>query len=251
MSARMAINPMHDPEAPSLADKCSGGSLREPWKLLGGVHVGERKERSATDCGRAAGACSDQNLSRDRGDGKAAESRGALSGEVTAPVSTVTLRSPFPVEDVPRIWEWIEPFRWRVSDDYSPKTLAEFVVYFRGLSARCRTWAVYRNRELGGLITYEALSPIVGTAHCTFKKSFWGSKTTVPALEQAIAEMLAESPKLSLPVMQGNKAMIALLARMGATQEGVLRKHTMREGRPIDVVMMAIFRPEAEQRKVA
>lgn len=157
----------------------------------------------------------------------------------------VILRSPFPAEDVPRIWNWIEPFRWRVSDDFSPKTLAEFLSHFSALASRGRTWAVYRGGELGGVISYEKLSPIVGTAHVVFKKSFWGRGTTVPALRLAGAEMLADVPKLSLPVFQGNKAMVALLMVAGAVQEGVLKKHSQRNGKPIDVVMMAFFRPEA------
>lgn len=142
----------------------------------------------------------------------------------------VELRSPFPAEDIPRIWAWIEPFRWRVSDDFSPKTLAEFVVHFRGVAERAaKTWAVYVSGELGGVITYERLSPVVGTAHATFKKSFWGQKTTLPAIDEAVNEMLADRPKLSLPVIEGNKAMMGLLKKLGATQEGVLKAHTLRD----------------------
>lgn len=155
----------------------------------------------------------------------------------------VELRSPFPAEDIPRIWAWIEPFRWRVSDDFSPKTLAEFVVHFRGVAERAaKTWAVYVSGELGGVITYERLSPVVGTAHATFKKSFWGQKTTLPAIDEAVNEMLADRPKLSLPVIEGNKAMMGLLKKLGATQEGVLKAHTLRDGKPLDLVLMALFR---------
>jgi RimJ/RimL family protein N-acetyltransferase len=162
----------------------------------------------------------------------------------------VSLRSPFPPEDVPRIWEWIEPFRNRVSDDFSPKTLMEFLVYFREQSMRSHTWAVYRSGELGGLVTYEKISPVVGTAHCIFKKSFWGRATTMPALQAAIHEMFGESVKLTLPVMDGNKAMLSLLSDLGASREGVLEKHTVRGGKPINVVMLALFRDTFDKEKV-
>jgi RimJ/RimL family protein N-acetyltransferase len=159
----------------------------------------------------------------------------------------VSLRSPFPPEDVPRIWEWIEPFRWRVSDDYSPKTLMEFVLHFQATAARSKTWGVYRDGELGGCITYDQVSPIVGTAHVVFKKSFWGHATTFSALQLAMAECFESCQKLSQPVVSGNKAMISLLKKLGASTEGTLVAHSRRDGKPIDIVLLALFRPAVKE----
>lgn len=154
----------------------------------------------------------------------------------------VEIHSPFPTAEIPRIWGWIEPFRWRVSDDFSPKTLTEFITFYRAQAERAKTWAVYRDGELGGAITYEQVSPIVGTAHCVFKKSFWGRKTTIPALQAAIGQMFECCTKLSLPVMDGNKAMLSLLRELGASKEGALEKHTLRDGKPVDLVLLALFK---------
>jgi RimJ/RimL family protein N-acetyltransferase len=145
---------------------------------------------------------------------------------------------------VPRIWNWIEPFRARVSDDFSPKTMAEFLTHFSALAARGRTWGVYRAEELGGVIWCEPSSPRVCAAGCAFKRSFWGAKTAVPALASASAEMLASFPKVSIAVMRGNKALISALAQVGARREATLRGHTARAGKPIDIVVMAMFRKE-------
>lgn len=154
----------------------------------------------------------------------------------------VEIQSPFPTAEIPRIWGWLEPFRWRVSDDFSPKTLTEFIAFYRAQSERSTTWAVYRDGELGGVITYEQVSPVVGTAHCTFKKSFWGRTTTMPALQSAIAQMFERCSKLSLQVIDGNKAMLALLKELGASKEGTLIAQTTREGKPVDLVMLALFK---------
>jgi RimJ/RimL family protein N-acetyltransferase len=144
----------------------------------------------------------------------------------------------------------MEPFRARVSDDFSPKTIEEFIPFFLRATEQQTTWAVYRDGELGGMISFQQISPLVGTAHCVFKKSFWGHNTTIPALEPAIAEMFQTVRKLSLYVMEGNKSMISLLKKLGATNEGVLRAHTTRDGKPINVVMMALF-PKVIEKKEA
>jgi RimJ/RimL family protein N-acetyltransferase len=157
----------------------------------------------------------------------------------------VEISRPFPFEDAPRVWGWIEPFRNRVSDDFSPKTMPEFLLHFRQMAESSKTWAVYRDGELGGMITYQQVSPVVGTAHCTFKKQFWGSTVTIPAIQQAVAEMFEDCEKLSLPVLAGNLAIISLLKKLGAVKEGVLRAQTRRDGKPVDMVMMAMFKRAA------
>jgi hypothetical protein len=42
------------------------------------------------------------------------------------------------------------------------------------------------------VITFERLSPIAGTAHCVFKKSFWGRKTTLPATADVALQIFAQ-----------------------------------------------------------
>jgi RimJ/RimL family protein N-acetyltransferase len=162
----------------------------------------------------------------------------AINGAVN-----VEIRSPFPLEDAIRIWTWLQPFAGRVTDDFSPKTLPEFLTHFRSMSKRAKTWGVYREGELGGFISFEKVSPVVGTAHCTFRKNFWGTATTVPAIQLAVAEMFEHCEKLSLPVMADNLAIISLLKKLGAVKEGILRAQTRRDGKPVDMTMMALFKP--------
>lgn len=169
----------------------------------------------------------------------------------------VTIASPFPPADIPRVWQWLEPFRARVSDDFSPKTMDEFVRWFMAQSDVMKTWGVYRSGELGGVISFQQVSPVVGTAHATFKKTFWGHGTTIPALQMAFAEMFEIVPKVSSPVFQANKAMLGLLAKMGARREGLLEGHTLQGGKPVNLVMVGCFKDsfgkvaEAPERKAA
>lgn len=142
----------------------------------------------------------------------------------------------------------MQPFLGRVSDDYSPKTVEDFIAFFERAADQQKTWAVYRNGELGGMISYQQVSPIVGTAHCVFKKTFWGHATTMEALRQAFLHMFENCTKISSPVMEGNKAMLSLLMKMGAKREGVLEAHTLRDGKPLNLVMTAFFRDSFTQK---
>lgn len=170
----------------------------------------------------------------------------------------ITVSSPFPLADIPRVFAWMEPFRARVSDDFSPKTMTDFIEWWgRQEAAGMKTWGVYRSGELGGVISFQQISPVVGTAHCTFKKTFWGSATTSEALRLAFAEMFEIVPKVSSPVFQTNKAMLGLLVKMGAKKEGVLEAHTMQNGKPVNLVMIGCFKNsfgkavEASEKKAA
>jgi RimJ/RimL family protein N-acetyltransferase len=162
---------------------------------------------------------------------------------------SITIESPFPLADAPRIFGWLAPFMARVSDDYSPKTMDAFVSWFLAQSEVMKTWGVYRSGELGGVISFQQISPVVGTAHATFKKSFWGHGTTIPAIELALVEMFKNCRKLSIPVFEGNKAMISLLMKIGAKREGLLEGHTVQNGQPANLVLLALFPKPIESKE--
>ena len=148
----------------------------------------------------------------------------------------VAVTSPFPFEALPRIWRWIETFKHKVSDDFGPQTLQDFVSFAAAKWDQQKTWAVYVDGELGGLITFERLSPWLGTAHWIFKPDFQGKGIAVRASRVAIAEMFAEGiGKLAVYPLAGNYAMGALLCSLGFEREGTLISHTLCGGKPTDM----------------
>lgn len=150
--------------------------------------------------------------------------------------------SPFPLEALPRVWGWISTFRNRVADDYGPKDLGEFIDKSMSEIPSMTTWAVYRDGELGGMVTFQKWSPILGTCHCLFKKEMWGRKTTFPALEQIARQLFATGiKKISMCVFSDNKAIIALLKDLGGVTEGRYRQHTLRNGELVDMTTIALF----------
>ena len=106
------------------------------------------------------------------------------------------------------------------------------------------TRGVYRDGELGGLIMFDRLSPILCECHVYFKRSFWGWATTVPALRLAYA--WATGPggykKGTSPVFESNRLMVRLLEHLGAVQEGFFRNHTTQRGKPVNVLYFSIFK---------
>jgi RimJ/RimL family protein N-acetyltransferase len=141
------------------------------------------------------------------------------------------------------VWAWIQTFRDRVADDFGPQTLDEFVEHSLAEFQRVKTWAIYRDGELGGLVSFERWNPVLGTFHCLFKRELWGHQTTVPALRQVIGEMFDSGiSKLALCMFADNRPIIALLRRLGAVPEGHYSRHTMRGGQLVDMVPFALFK---------
>lgn len=158
------------------------------------------------------------------------------------------VESPFPEYALPRVWTWIQDFRWRVSDDFAPDSLEAFVAEWQARREKQRTWAVYRGPEIGGLVTFEPWSPVAGTSHCLFKRSFWGHRTTIPALQAVYAEIFAGGCEKILSLAFKDNANILGLARaIGGQKEGVLRKQTRRRGELVDMIAIGLLKEDFER----
>jgi len=155
---------------------------------------------------------------------------------------------PFPLSAAPRVWLWMNDFRWRVADDFGPQTLEEFVEQCMLRSRTEQQWAVYRDGEICGFITFEPVNPVSGQAHCLFRKDFWGRGTTETALRMVAREIFSGGvKKISMTIFSDNKAIKALLLKLGARQEGLLRQQTVRGGKPVDMVVLGLLAEEFEE----
>jgi len=159
----------------------------------------------------------------------------------------VSVRSPFPFEALPRVWMWIQKFRHKVADDFSPKTLEEFVSLEASKWDRQKTWAIYGDGELGGLVVFERESPWVGSAHLVLKPDFQGKGLAVKALRQTFGAMFAEGVgRLVFYVFSGNLAVGSLIVNLGGQREGCLRGHSLQDGKPADVWVYGLMKAEFE-----
>jgi RimJ/RimL family protein N-acetyltransferase len=165
---------------------------------------------------------------------------------MTPTLSAVRVETPFPDFAAVRVWAWMEAFRSRVADDFSPQTLDAFMAQWDDRASSEQRWAVYRNDELGGLVTLQPLSPCVLGSHCVFKRSFWGSDTTTEALHQvySLAFEIPTINKIFGVVFHDNAQIIGLCKSLGFTIEGRLRNHTMRGGQPVDMIALGLTRED-------
>ena len=160
----------------------------------------------------------------------------------------VSVESPFPFESLPRVWHWIEGFRHKVADDFSPQTLEEFIAYEAARWKEQRTWAIYADDELGGLVTCERLSPWCGAPHLLLKPDFQGRGYGPVALRRALGEMFASGlGMLEFRVIARNLAMGSLLTSLGATRDGRLRNRTLVGGVPTDVWLYGLTKANFEE----
>lgn len=138
----------------------------------------------------------------------------------TAPTHehTIDVVSPFPPEELPRVWLWLQEAGSSLLNDQGPRTMDAFVDEW--LARRSVTWGVYRDGLLGGWVAYEPLGETFGYAHCVFRKAFWGHKTTGPALAQVITDLLGVGvARIIMTVPVTNNAVAGLIQRLGGERE--------------------------------
>jgi RimJ/RimL family protein N-acetyltransferase len=143
----------------------------------------------------------------------------------------------------------MEEFRRRVTDDFSPRTLADLVAQWEKTKPARRTWGVWRGDELGGLVVWEPWpTPGIGESSALFKRSFWGRDTARTALRLVYGELFADGVRkiLSLP-FRHNCAIVELQKSVGARVEGRLREQTYADGKPIGVLVLGLLKEDFEK----
>jgi RimJ/RimL family protein N-acetyltransferase len=162
--------------------------------------------------------------------------------------TAVRIESPFPRSAWPRVWSWVADFRARVADDFAPSTLEEFVAAQMELAVRQKTWAVYRDDELCGLVSFEPMNVVTGLSHALFRRDFWGRDTTRIALRMVYAEIFANGVnKIVGTPFRDNHAMRSLAVSLGARNDGILREHTKRGGVFVDMVLLGLTKGDFEK----
>ena len=164
---------------------------------------------------------------------------------------TLRIETPFPPHAWPRVWDWIQPFKGSVFDDTCATTQDEFVEQqlARSQNPGFRSWAFYKDNELGGLAIFETRLPDdpMGFAHTVFKKSFFGRNTTEQALTQLAEEVFAGGVTLiRCEVFQRNSNIRSLCKAIGFVEYGPFRKCIRQGGELIDVVGLSLTPEQLE-----
>lgn len=138
-------------------------------------------------------------------------------------------------------------FKSKVSDDFGPQTLDAFVdlMTAKWEQPGYQTWSISADGELGGLVSFERLSPWLGTAHLLLKPGFHGKGVALEACRMAAAEIFRTGiGKLAFYPMAGNLAIGSLIVNLGGQREGCLKGHTLIGGKPADVWMYGLTKED-------
>lgn len=148
---------------------------------------------------------------------------------------------PFDLSDLPVVYRWIKNQRNLFCDD-GPQNERDFVD--DQLSRESTNFAVYRDRELVGLLICDRESSVVCQAHCYFKRSFWGWENTAAALRLGMDWAFNEAgyDQITSPVFENNRLMIRLLEHLGAVREPVYAGCVRQNGYPVLVLNYTLYR---------
>jgi RimJ/RimL family protein N-acetyltransferase len=136
-------------------------------------------------------------------------------------------------------------FRSRVADDFSPRTMEEYVEIQNRRMHPGLNWGVYRDDDLGGAIWFEPSGPVAGIIHTVFRKDFWGHETTYPALQKAVADIFgAGMQKMLAMCFADNYSVRGMAKKFGMQQEAHFHGMTIRGGKPVDMVVFGMTREE-------
>lgn len=163
----------------------------------------------------------------------------------------IEVTSPFPFEALPRVWRWLEPFRERISNDFSPKTLEEFLASMSAKWAHRKYWGVYVDGELGGLIEFEKFDGWLGQGHFLLKPEFQRRGISIKAARIAVADVFANEGvgKVMFCHRANNLALGSLLVNIGAKREGTLEGHTLCGGKPTDMWIYGLTKEGFEEKQ--
>ncbi len=163
------------------------------------------------------------------------------------------LVTPFPENQLRRLFNWMHSFKTSVFADGSPQTPEEFIPYMKFVLERSVTYGVIdKHNELGlnheapmvGYVAFDP-TPINAYAHVASTRRCFGTGLIDEAAKLAVTDMFALLPSLlriSATIIPWNRPARALAERIGMEYEGRMRHMVLQKGKPIDIVHYGMTR---------
>jgi RimJ/RimL family protein N-acetyltransferase len=150
----------------------------------------------------------------------------------------------FPLAALPDAWKWLNEFPARNFDDYGATSLAEFTAAMEQRAITETIVGVLEAGELVGIMAYLPLSPRSGALHgVCFAKRVHGTGIAAWGLRTLLSELFRGGiEKVSASYFADNGRVRSFLAKCGAVDEGLLKAQTLRNGKAIDMWLVAFFK---------
>lgn len=155
----------------------------------------------------------------------------------------ITMAKPFPREHYRLLDQWTREFADQMMDDFWPRDYAALAAELDRRAACEITCMVAVDGSPAGFIGYAPISRHLGAMRgVVFSRRLHGDGTAHGALREFLDARFREGVhKILCSPFADNSRAIAFLRKLGAQDEALLREHTLRGGRVIDVRLMAFF----------
>lgn len=160
-------------------------------------------------------------------------------------VDRITVKIAMPPIEL--LWKWLNEFPQNNFDDFGPKSEEELIVDLTRRAHRGEyVWMVYVGEAPVGVIGYAPMSDYCGMFHGICITREWHGRGVgnyaVREVIDAIFDMGYQ--KISASFFRDNHRVDAFLNRLGFRHEGILTRQTMRGGKPVDMLLMALFKED-------
>lgn len=167
---------------------------------------------------------------------------------------TIDLVTPFPMNQIPRLWSWLHSFKTTNFDDGSPQTVEEFIPWTASRLANVLSYGVIdKNNILNmkhevpmiGFISVEPAGPRAAYTHVASTRRAHGKGLMDEGFKLAIGDTFTQVPSLLRiggAIIPWNKSARSFVERAGFQYEGRIRHATTQKGKPIDLVHYGLTR---------
>jgi RimJ/RimL family protein N-acetyltransferase len=159
----------------------------------------------------------------------------------------IEVSSPFPPDKFHLVWQWMNEFPSANFDDYGPQDFRAFLSEMRIRMKVEKTWAISsRQDRLCGIVAYLPITSRMGTFHgICFAKGCCTREEKRDALRLILKDIFDSGvEKVCASYFADNFKIDRFLTDLGAVRESYFRRHTLRNGVPLDMIQVAIFRGE-------
>jgi RimJ/RimL family protein N-acetyltransferase len=157
----------------------------------------------------------------------------------------VTLTRGLTPATLAELWDWLRQFPAANFDDQGPKTRADFELEMARRQACGELfWTVEYGKRAVGVIGIAPISARLAMFHgVCFDRSVHGTGIASQAIRAVLDELFGQGfDKVSAAYFADNTRIHKLFQRLGARNEGYLRAHTVRAGKPLDMRLIAFFK---------
>jgi RimJ/RimL family protein N-acetyltransferase len=157
----------------------------------------------------------------------------------------LNISTPFPNEKLPLAWTWLHEHPKSNFDDYGPKTFEHFEHEMFNRGQIEKTWLVANGKPCG-IVAYLPIAKDIGTLHgiCFARKSCTHEQKIL-AMKNIFSEIFDSGVrKICASHFADNIYISTFLFELGFKREGILKRHTLRNGVEIDMIQVALFREQ-------